>query len=355
MPGRHRNSRRSRLFSGVLLPVLVFAPVPAIGQASGPDARTGRVDDNRRLCLTQFGESPLPADFEFVGLTASEGDGADPVITLWSRFDLLVQKLSADSANAVTEAVARIPLKDVTPLSAALVAWEDGKPVVELFDPRNGTIWTGNGTDGQFTRTAAPPGSAVASGAIRDESGWVWVQKTHDPVADTTRILISAGDRAKTPDQPTTLRPPDEPQRGIDRLLHLRPDGNDGYLVQQAGFPFATIRFGQENEESWRTYPSPDELRDVLGETDLRYVVATPAVALGDAVLTTFLAARSPHRVSSLTFGRGESTRYRAVLDDLAFLTALPKHKLLIATRATVSRRLVFFGWRWTDHARRCS
>ncbi|MYA32286.1 MAG: hypothetical protein F4164_12395 [Gemmatimonadales bacterium] len=340
---------------GCVLPVVFLAPVSVIGQQSGPDARGDRVDDNHRLCLSQLGESPLPADFEFVGLTVSEAAAADPVITMWSRSELLVEKLSADSANAVTEAVARIPLKDVTPLSAALVAWEDGKPVMELFDPRNGNIWTGNGTDGEFTRTSAPPGSAVASGAIRDESGWAWAQKSLDPVADTTRILVSAGGRARTPDQLTTLRRPDEPQRGIDRLLHLRSDGNDGYLVQQAGFPFATIRFGQENEESWRTYPSPDELRDVLGETDLRYVIATPSVALGDAVLTTFVAARSPHRVSSLTFGRGESTRYRAVPDDLAFLTALPKHKLLIATRAAVSRRLVFVRWRWIDQRQTCS
>ena len=352
MLGRHRSSRRSRLFGGVL-PVLFLAPASVIGQANGPDARTDRVDDNRRLCLSQLGGSPLPADFEFVGLTVSEGDGADPVITLWSRSDLLVQKLSA--ANAVTEAVARIPLKDVTPLSAAVVAWEDGKPVMELLDPRNGTIWTVNGTDGEFTRTSAPPGSAIASGAIRDGSGWVWVRKTQDPEADTARILISAGGRAGTPDQPATLRAPDEPQRGIDRLLHLRPDGNGGYLVQQAGFPFATIRFAADGAETWRVYPEPDELRDALEEKDLQYVIATPALLLDDAVLTTFVALRTRLRSSALSLQGGRHVRYRLIPSDLALLATFPQRQLLIGTRGDSSRSLIVLGWRWTDQLHSCT
>ena len=194
MPRKHRNWGRSRLYGGVFVPVLLLAPVPVVAQTSGPNAPIDRIDVDRRLCLSQLGESPLPADFEFIGLTASEEVGPDPVITMWSHSDVLVEKLSP---NTVTETVARIPLTGVTPLSAALVAWDDGNPVVELFDPRNRTIWTVAGIDGEQVRTVTLLGSVAASGgALRNKSGWVWAQKTLDPVADTSRILISAGGRS---------------------------------------------------------------------------------------------------------------------------------------------------------------
>ncbi len=351
MPGRQRNSRRRRLYGGVFAPVLLLAPVSVVAQTSGPNAPTDRIDDDRRLCLSQLGESPLPADFEFIGLSASEEVGTDPVITMWSRSDVLVEKLSSD---AVTGTVARIPLTNVTPLSAALVAWDERAPIVELFDPRNRTIWTVTGTDGELARTATPPGAVAASGAIRAGSGWVWAQKTLDPVADTSSILISAVGRLDASHQPITPLLLDEPQRGIDRLLHLRPAGNGGYLVQQAGFPFETIRFTDAGDETWRIRPAPEELRAALGETDLLYVIATPALDLSDAVLTTFVAVRSGRRIASLTAGRGKSIRYRPIPDGLAFLAVLPRHELLIGVRTTSYSRLVFLHWRWIDQHQRC-
>lgn len=353
MPGKQRNSRRSRLYRGVFTPVLLLAPVSVVAQTSGPNAPTDRIDDDRRLCLSQLGESPLPADFEFIGLAASEEVGTDPAITMWSRSDLLVEKLSSDVA---TETVARIPLTNVAPLSAALVAWDDGTPIVELFDPRSRTIWTVNGTDGELIRTVALPGSVAASGgALRNESGWVWAQKTLDPATDTSRILISAVGRPDASRQPITPLSLDEPQRGIDRLLHLRSDGNGGYLVQQAGFPFETIRFTDAGDETWRIRPAPEELRAALGETDLLYVIATPALDLGDAVLTTFVAVRSGHRITSLALQNSGFIRHKPIPGDLTFLGVLHHRRLLVATRGAAALKLALFDWRWIDRHQNCA
>ncbi len=353
MPGKHRNSRQNRLYCGVFAPVLLLAPVPVVGQTGGSSAPADRIDADRRLCLSQLGKSRLPADFEFIGLTASEEVGPGPAITIWSRSNLLVVKLSSDAA---TETVARIPLTDVTPLSAALVAWDDGsKPIVELFDPRNGITSTVSGTDGELVHTEAPPGSVAASGTIRNKSGWVWAEKTIDPAADTSRIRISAGGRAGATVPRRATATHEEPRRGIDRLLHVRSDGKDGYLVKEAGFPFGTIAFTQDGEEAWRTYPDPDDLRDRLGETDLDYVIATPVVALNDATLNTYVALRTRRRASALTLNRGEDVRYSLIPSDLSFLAALPQRRLLIGTRGDASRSLVFLEWRWTDQRHSCT
>lgn len=352
MPGKQRNSRRSRLCGGVFAPILLLAPVPVVAQTSGPNAPIHRIDDDRRLCLSQLGESPLPADFEFIGLTASEEVGPDPAITMWSRSALLVETLSSD---AVTQTVARIPLTNVAPLSAALVGWDDGTPIVELFDARNGTIWTVDGTAGELIDTDAPAGSVAASGTIRNKSGWVWLEKTIDPAADTSRIRIFARGQAGPADRRGAVVLPDEPRRGIDRLLHVRSDGYGGYLVKEAGFPFGTIAFTQDGEEVWRTYPDLEDLRDRLGETDLHYVMATPVVALNDATLNTYVALRTRRRASALTLHRGKDVRYGLIPSDLSFLAVLPQRQLLIGIQGNTSRSLVFLKWRWIDQRHSCT
>ncbi|MDE2661455.1 MAG: hypothetical protein OXI39_00415 [Gemmatimonadota bacterium] len=336
----------------MLLPVLVFAPVPVIGQASGPDARADQTDGNSRLCLSQISELSLPDDFELIGLTASEEVGSDPTITVWSRSELLIAKLLPDSVAGI---ISRMPLGDVAPLAATLVAWDADSPIVELFDPRSGAIWTISAASGETTQAPAPTGSAAASGAIRDESGWVWAQKLIDPDTETSQVLISAGRQERTTAESNPPAGPSEPLRGIDLLLHLRSDGNDGYLLQEAGFPFGTIGFTQDGREAWRSYPPLDELREVVAETDLRYVIATPAVAFDGAVLTTFMAVRSRHRVSSLRFRHADAPRYRRIPDDLAFLAVLPQHELLIGTRSKASQELILLGWRWTDQRQSCT
>ena len=352
--GRSRRFPSRSARAGLLLPFLALLPGPVAGCAVQLDAGLQSATDDRRLCLSQLGESPLPADFDFVGLTASEDEdvGTDPVITLWSRSALLVATLSHQVAATV---VARVPLTDVVPLSAALAGWDDGGLIVELFDPRDDALWTANAATGEMTRAMAPTGSVQAAGALRNDAGWVWAQQLRDPLADTSRILISAGGQEGIAGRLSAGFVRDEPQRGIDRLLHLRSDGRGGYLVQQAGFPFGTIRFASDGEETWRTYPEPEELRALLGETDLGYVMATPAVALDDAVLTTFTAVRSRRRISSLTARYGRPARYQAIPADLAFLAVLPQHGVLIGTRAADSRRLIFLGWRWIDQRQRCT
>lgn len=337
--------------AGLLLPFISLVPGPVAG-AVQLDASLQSATDHLRLCLSQLGETPLPADFDFVGLTASEDVGPDPAVTLWSRSALLVATLSHQTAATL---VARVPLTDVVPLSAAMAGWDDGGPILELFDPRHGALWTVQAATGEMTRAMTPTGSVEAAGALRKKSGWVWAQQLLDPQADTSRVLISVGGQAGVTGRMDGGVVRDEPQRGIDRLLHLRSDGRGGYLVQQAGFPFSTIRFASDGQETWRTYPKPDELRDLLGETDLGYIIATPAVALDDAVLTTFAAVRSRRRVSSLTANYGRSARYQAIPADLAFLSVLPQHGLLIGTRAAGTRRLVFLGWRWIDQRRSCT
>jgi len=339
------------LFGG-MLPVLFLAPVSVIGQASGSDARADQTDGPPRLCLSQISELSLPDDFELLGLAASEEVGPDPAITVWSRSELLIAKLSSDSVAGI---IARMPLGDVTPLAATLVAWDANSPVVELFDPRRGDIQTIDAASGKTTHAPAPAGSVAASGAIRDGSGWVWAQKLIDPGTDTSQVLISAGRQRRTAAESNPLAGRNEPLRGIDLLLHVRSDGNGGYLLQEAGFPFGTIAYTQDGGEAWRRYPPLDELREAVAESDLRYVIATPAVALDDAVLTTFMAVRSRQRVSSLTFRPADTPRYRRIPDDLAFLAVLPRHELLIGTRTKASQALIFLGWRWTDQRQSCT
>ena len=374
MLGQHRNSRRPRLLSGAsenagfefthpsarnvrgsvgaLVLALFLAPVSAIGQSSGPDARADQTDGGPRLCLSQLGELSLPDDFELIGLAASEEIGPDPAITMWSRSELLIATLSSDSVAGI---VARMPLGDVAPLSAALVAWNADSPIVELFDPRGGVIRTIDAASSETTHAPAPTGSVSASGAIRDAPGWVWAQKLIESGTATSQVLISAGRQGGIRRKSNPPADRNEPLRGIDLLLHLRSDGNGGYLLQEAGFPFSTIGFTQDGGEAWRRYPAPDELRQLLAETDLRYVIATPAVAIDGAVLTTFAAVRSHHRVSSLTFWDAGAPRYRKIPHDLAFLAVLPRYELLVGTRPKTSQQLVFLGWRWTDQRQSCT
>ncbi len=187
--GRSRRLASRSVRFGLLLLFLSLVPGPAVGGAARIDQSAG---DDQRLCLSQVGELPLPADFEFVGLTASEDVGPDPAITLWSQTALLVATLSSETAASL---VARVPLTDVVPLSAALAGWRDGGPIVKLFDPRDGAQWTVTGAKREMVRGTTPAGSPEAASAHRTESGWVWAQRLLDPLAilSSSVSTISSG------------------------------------------------------------------------------------------------------------------------------------------------------------------
>lgn len=342
---------RSRWRRLVLL-ILSLAPSTAVCQADEIGVNSHLAEDGPSLCLAQVGEWPLPGEFEFVGLSTSDDVGAGSAITVWSRSALVVVRLSPE---AVVETVVRVPVVDVSVLAAALVDWSETGPIVELFDARDGTIWTLDAATGEIIAAAASTDPVKASGAIKHGSDWVWVEEVLNPMSDTTRILVSAGRQAEVGSGLSTIETPGEPERRIDRLVHLRSDGSGGYLVQEAGFPFSTIRFTRHGEEAWQTQPEPDDLRHHLGETDLRYVMSTPAVAVDNATLTTFVALRSRQRASALTLERGTSVRYKAIPGDVAFLSALPAFRLLIGTRGIASRSLVFLEWHWTDQRQGCT
>ncbi|WP_419856745.1 hypothetical protein [Candidatus Palauibacter irciniicola] len=332
--------------------VLFLVPSAAFCQVEEARVSSYSVDDPPWLCLSQVGEWALPDEFEFVGLSASDHVGPDPVITVWSRSDLIVLKLSSE---AVTEAVAQVSLAGVSVLAAALVEWGDAGLVLELFDARDGTIWALDTITGEMVPEAAPIDPVAASGAIKHGPDWVWVEKILDPRSDTTQILISTRGQAGPANRLSNAETQEAPERGIDRLVHLRSDGNGGYLVQQAGFPFGTIRFTHDGTETWRTNPGPDDLREILGESDLRYVMSTPALAVDDATLSTFVALRSRRRASALTFRRGDTVRYGSIRSEVAFLAALPRLQLLVGTRTAASRNLIFLKWHWTDQRQDCS
>jgi hypothetical protein len=313
-----------------------------------------------RLCLSQVDELALPDGFTPMGVATSVDPGLTDAIATWSRSSLLLLRTVPGTVDP--RIVSRIELADIDPdidpLSIALLRSQHGEPVVQLLDVHHGAVWNVDPTTKQLTRTATPAGSIRAAGATRDEHGWVWAEKAVDLVVDTSTVILSRKSNNTSTDRRVTLDPLDEPQHGISRKLHVRLNSRGGVLVQEAGFPFSTIRFTSDGDETWRATPEPAVLREVLEESDLRYVMATPAVAVDGAVLNTFVALRSRLRVSALreVDNQGDSSfRYRRIPSDLAFLAVLPERRLLIGVQGAVTRRVAFFEWRWIDQRESCT
>ena len=325
----------------VSLLVGITLPGVALGQA-----------DSTLLCIQQVYESPL-ADFEPVGLSTSEDVGPDPAITMWSRTDLLVVRVSP--REPAVKSTFRAPLPGVEPIAAALTDWSDGKPIVELLDAPGEGIWTMEFATGETTQVAVAAGAASASGATRTGKGWVRAHRVPIRRADTSSIVLVGPGRGDPTIELMLPKLVNVAQRRIDRILHVRPGYDGGVLLGEAAFPFTTIAFAPDGSETWRASPQPDEMRDLLGESDLRYVVASPAIALDDAVLNTFLAIRSGRRASALRLRNGASVRYRLIANNLAFLGTFPKHRLLVSTRSGQPYQLVIFRWRWIGQRESCA
>lgn len=343
--------RYVRRFRGLALPVAVL---PALALDHGPGLHAPVVG-TEELCLLQVQEINLPS-FAPVGLSTFEDPEAGPIVTMWSRAEVLAMRVSA--AESDVGDMVRMPLPGITPLAAAVADWNEGKPVVELFDAAEERVWAWEPAEGSWERTAAP-GVVSASGALREGASWVRAHKMLDASADTFAIVLRGSGfdtSAEPPTAPDSAPPREETRRrGIDRILHVRPGGDGGAVVGEAAFPFSTVGFAGHGAELWRAAPEPDELRGVLGEPDLRYVIATPSVAVDDAVLNTFVALRTGRRVSALRQIGDPSPRYREIPGDLAFLGAFERHALLVATRSGQPNRLALFRWRWIDQGQRCT
>ena len=345
-----------------LVHVAVAAPGLALGHADG----FGQwVDQSPELCLQQVYESTL-GDFEPIGLSTFDDPDANPAITMWSRTSLLVISLSV--AEPTIKSTFRAALSGVQPFGAALTRWNDATPVVELFDVSDGTIRTMELATDVVAETRTPPvaggasaGSAGASalGVLRTETGWVRAQRVTDPISDTSAIVLLGSSFARPSGYPALSSPPlgteKVPTRRIDRILHMRRGIGNGALVTEAAFPFTVVEFTADGTEARRVAPAPDELRDQLGEADLRYVLATPAIKVGQALLNTLVALRSGRRVSALWLPDATSPRYRKIPGDLSFLGTVPSQRLLVATRSGQPYSLILFRWHWTDQGQSCT
>ena len=337
-----------------LLHVAVAGPGLALGHASGFGQSVDRFPE---LCLQQVQESTLRG-FEPIGLSTFDGPDANPAITMWSRVSLRVLGLSP--VEPAVASTFRAALPEAVPLAAAITDWNADTAVVELFDAAGESIWTIRLPSGATAKTPAPAAALRASGALRTREGWVRAHRATAARADTAAIVLAGSGRPDPSGEFALLRaaaPGTEEtgRRRIDRVLHMRPDAGGGVLVTEAAFPFTTIAYTRRGIETWRASPAPDELRDLLGETDLRYVIATPAIAVDNATLNTFVALRSGRRISALRFPGDVSARYRDLPSGLAFLGALPAHRLLVATRSGEPYTLVLFRWRWTDQRHSCT
>ena len=341
---------------GVILPNVATALTslivlsPAFGYSATAQLPS---DGDARLCLSEVLTTELPAGFAPMGLTATENLGPDPAVTLWSRSSVLVIGLSP--AERTVRHIAQADLPNVEPVAVALTAWTDDTPVVELFDVRGGAVWTLDLSTTTATRRAASNGVTSASGAIRQPSGWVRAHRRRQTVDGSPPIaIVGLGDGAAfaNPDHRAEVG---GTRRSIDGTLHIRPGPDGGFLVKEAGFPFATVAFTPEGDLAWYTYPAPPALRELLDESDLRYVFATPAVNLDRAVLSTYVALRSGRRVSALSLSEHLPARYRLIPVEHSFLAVLPEHRVLVAVRRSVPYTLSFFEWRWIGQRQRCT
>ena len=304
------------------------------------------------LCLRQVYEAPLP-EFEPVGLSVS-AVGSAASVTMWSGDELRVARVLP--ARDVIDTVFHAGLPGGEPLGAELVDWTDGRPVVELFEAEDHTLTRLDLATDAVVEDQAPAWTRSASGAARVSTGWVWAEKSFDPVADTSMILLrgAASAQGAIP-QAATSGPEAPPGRRISQVLHVRPTPDDVVFVTEAQFPFATVRFSREGVETGRVLPKPSDLREQLEEPDLRYVIATPTIAVDGALLNTFVALRSAQRVSALRLPDAEETRLRRIPSDLALLGAVPGHRLLVAARTGRPYRLVLLRWHWANPGQTCS
>lgn len=266
---------------------------------------------------------------------------------------MLVVGLS--SGEQTVRHIAQADLPTAEPVAVALTAWGDQGPVVELFDVQGGAVWTLDISTMTAARGAASSIATSASGAIRQRSGWVRAYRRRQPVDGPSHITIRLPDARPAFDnshhRTTVARKP----RSIDETLHVRPGPDSGFLVKEAAFPFATVAFTREGNLKSYSYPVPRELRELLDESDLRYVFATPAVDLDGAVLNTYVALRSGRRVSAVKLSDQAATRYRLIPSEHSFLAVLPEHRLLVGTRRSVPYILSLFEWRWISQRQRCT
>lgn len=349
--GYRMDDARNRIARSTALPEPAFdhaadhLPQPPLPQARPPFHR------DEWLCLEQVHEGALP-NFEPVGLATTETVGLDPTITMWSRAEVLVLRLSP--LGETVKSFIRRAIPDTDPLSASLTRWDDEGVVVEALDTHRGHLRIINMTTGDVGEGGGTlPGVASASAALRQVSGWVQAHKLERADADTMAITVF-GVQSDGPPAVYDQLAPEPSSRRIDRLLHIRPDNLGGVLVQEGGFPFATIAFDKSRAEMWRALPEPADIRDLLRESDLRYVVATPAIALEDAVLNTFVAVRSGVRIAAIR-RRDRTVRYREIPWSLALLGSFPAHQLLVGTRSGQPYELVIFRWRWLDRRELCT
>ena len=306
-----------------------------------------------QLCLNKAYQADLPSGFEFIGLTVSEDVGPKPVITLWSRSALHVLEISP--TQPTVQSIASAMLFSIDPLSIVPVAWNDEGLEAQLFDALSGSIWTMDVATGHVTRVAGSVDSPPASGAIRGATGWVQAHKIVDVIADTAGITIVRVGQALPPEYAVDSTMVARTGRNVDRILHVRPLNDDGFLVSEAAFPFATVAFSSTGQELSRTYADVRQLRTLLAERDLRYVIATPTIALDGGVLSTFVALRSGQRVSVVRSPGGTDLRYGHLPEDLAFLANIRDHRLLVATRAGDPHQLLLYRWRWIDQRQICA
>ena len=318
-----------------------------------PAETVHRQSRDTRLCLEQVYQVDLPDDFAPIGLTISSDIGPEPIITLWSRSALYLFSVSSlePTLRRVTNAV---PL-NIDPLSAVVTEWDGESHQVQLFDASDGSIWTldvATANVARFTRSAE---ASLASGATRDAGGWVRAHKIVDLAADTMGITLVRMDQQLPSGYVADSTLSTGGRRGVDRILHIRPGNHDGLVVSEAAFPFATVVFMHTGQELWRSYADPGRLRVLLEEQDLRYVVATPAIALGDGVLSTFVGLRSGLRVSAVRSPGGGESRYALIGSDMAFLAGISEHRLLVATRYDMPHELLLYRWSWIDESRSCA
>lgn len=312
-----------------------------------------RQSQDAQLCLNKVYQFDLPSGFEFIGLTVSDDIGPEPAITLWSRSAIHVLEISP--IQPTVRPVASATLFNIDPLSIVPVAWNDENLEAQLLDASSGSIWTVDVATGHLTEVAGSVDLPPASGAIRDPDGWVQAYKIVDVVADTMGIAIVRMDQALPPEYVVDSTMGARTGRNVDRLLHIRRRNDDGFLVSEAAFPFATVAFTSTGQELWRTYADVHQLRGLLAERDLRYVIATPAIALDGGVLSTFVALRSGQRVSAVRSPGNADSRYGRLPKDLAFLAGIRDHRLLVATRAGDPHELLLYRWRWIDQRRSCA
>ena len=324
--------------------------VYALAAGSGVGFSSG-AGETTRLCLQKLREIPLP-NVEPVGLSTFGGP-RDPTITIWSRSALIVFRMWPGEARV--RSVVQVALPDMDVLAAATTDWQQGGPFVELIDPQLEAVWSWDLATKQMTKSMALPSVGSAFGVLRGSSDWVLAHEIMLPLEDTSGIVISRLGQHIPLDQSTGPETTGDTGRRLDQILHMRPDNQQGYLITKAAFPFSVVRFTPAGDEVWRTAAHPDSLREVLQESDLRYVFATPAIAIDDATFNTFVALRSGRRVSALMLADRTSVRYHAIPNDVAFLGTMPGQRVLLATRRGQPNELVLFGWRWIGQRESCT